>query len=211
MQISKYVIACATVLAMSNAGFGAGLQHPLATDHQVIEAAVPGNANNATQAGVALYTPVVATRTPALEAAPVAGALSEAEVQATLDTHRAGVATPIEDPRARADYQRGLDAYQLGNYSTALKRWESAAERGHLVAQWNLVRLYTNGEIVQTDAKRALYYLRSIAAKLDPNQPPSARSALKVAAYVELGRRYLDGVPEADLEPSPARAFRLFE
>lgn len=214
MQISKYVFAsAAAILLLGGSVLGAGLQHSLAGDAGTDAASGQGLA----AAGSRSATVVEASVTRG-ERVPQAGRKSSGARDKTLLTAvspgtraRPGRAPEIDDPRSVADYRRGLAAYQAGDYAATLIAWEAAAERGHLVAQWNLVRLYSTGNVVKPNPKRALYYLRAIAAKLDPNQPPSARTALKVAAYVELAKRYLEGVPEADLAASPERAFPLFE
>ena len=44
-----------------------------------------------------------------------------------------------------ADHQKGLDAYEKGNYATALKEWTPLAKQGNAVAQYNLDVIYDNG------------------------------------------------------------------
>ena len=43
---------------------------------------------------------------------------------------------------AWADYQAGMDAYNSGNYATALREWRPLAEQGDLRAQFRLGSLY---------------------------------------------------------------------
>ena len=45
------------------------------------------------------------------------------------------IAFQAEGVPANADYAKGLDAYEKGDYSTALKEWESIAEQGDIRAQ----------------------------------------------------------------------------
>ena len=47
---------------------------------------------------------------------------------------------------AFADFQKGLDAYQSGDYATALKEWEPLAEQGNADAQYNLGVMYYQGK-----------------------------------------------------------------
>ena len=37
-----------------------------------------------------------------------------------------------------ADYQKGLDAFNKGDYATALREWKPLAEQGNADAQFNL-------------------------------------------------------------------------
>ncbi len=65
---------------------------------------------------------------------------------------------------AFADYQKGLDAYESGDYATALKEWKPLADQGHAVAQYNLGIGYANGKGVIQDYKGALKWFK-LAAK----------------------------------------------
>ena len=54
------------------------------------------------------------------------------------------------------DFQKGLDAYEKGDYATALKEWTPLADQGHAKAQYNLGVAYANGEGVLQDYKTAV-------------------------------------------------------
>ena len=47
-----------------------------------------------------------------------------------------------------ADFQAGLDAYNSGDYATALKEWRPLAETGDADAQNNLGVMYDSGYVV---------------------------------------------------------------
>lgn len=66
-------------------------------------------------------------------------------------------------PRAQADtYDDGMEAYQIGDYKQALKRWKTLAERGHAQALYNLGFMYEFGYGVTAGDKQAFsYYLRA--------------------------------------------------
>ena len=53
------------------------------------------------------------------------------------------------------DFQKGLDAAQRGDYTTALKEWTSLAEQGDAKAQFNVGIMYDNGQGVLQDYKTA--------------------------------------------------------
>ena len=54
-----------------------------------------------------------------------------------------------------ADFQKGMAAALSGDYATALKEWTTLAEQGDADAQYNLGRLYSNGNGVLQDYKTA--------------------------------------------------------
>ena len=54
------------------------------------------------------------------------------------------------------DFQKGLDAAQRGDYTTALKEWTSLAEQGDAKAQFNLGIMYERGQGVLQDYKTAV-------------------------------------------------------
>jgi TPR repeat protein len=61
------------------------------------------------------------------------------------------------------DFQVGLDAYDRGDYATALREWTPLAEQGLASAQFNLGRMYYNGEGVPQDSKTAVKWFRRAA------------------------------------------------
>ena len=70
---------------------------------------------------------------------------------------------PLAVP-AWADYKAGEDAYNRGDYATAVHEWRPLAEQGDASAQVNLGTLYVNGQGVSEDYQQALYWFR-LAAK----------------------------------------------
>ena len=50
-----------------------------------------------------------------------------------------------------ADFYKGWDAYEKGDYATALREWEPLAKQGDADAQYNLGLMYANGEGVLQD------------------------------------------------------------
>ena len=49
------------------------------------------------------------------------------------------------------DFQKGIEAYNKGDYATALKEWKPLAEGGYIDAQYNLGIMYDNGKGVLQD------------------------------------------------------------
>ena len=62
-----------------------------------------------------------------------------------------------------ADYQKGVDAYNEGDYATALREWEPLAEQGDALVQFNLGFMYDNGYGVPQNYKTALKWYRRSA------------------------------------------------
>ena len=62
----------------------------------------------------------------------------------------------------RADYQAGLDAYERGDYETALQEFQPLAESGNPQAQFYLGRMYARGDgVPQDDEKAAKLYKKA--------------------------------------------------
>jgi hypothetical protein len=53
-------------------------------------------------------------------------------------------------PVAAQDHQKGLDAYNAGDYATALREWLPLADQGHGYAQYNVGLLYDPMRIYET-------------------------------------------------------------
>ena len=54
------------------------------------------------------------------------------------------------------DFQKGFDAYEKGDYATALKEWRPLAEQEDAVAQYSLGTMYELGKGVLKDYKTAV-------------------------------------------------------
>lgn len=54
-------------------------------------------------------------------------------------------------PLAAQDLQKGFDAYQAGDYATAIQEWTPLAKAGDALAQYNLGLLYNTGRGVPKD------------------------------------------------------------
>ena len=50
-----------------------------------------------------------------------------------------------------ADFQKGLTAYNKGDYATALREWKPLAEQRYAAAQYNLGKMYADGQGVIQD------------------------------------------------------------
>ena len=59
-----------------------------------------------------------------------------------------------------ADYEKGLTAYNNGDYAIALREWKPLAEQGNAGAQNNLGVMYNKGNGVPQDYKTAMKWYR---------------------------------------------------
>ncbi len=66
-------------------------------------------------------------------------------------------------PSYSADFNKGLTAYNDGDYATALKEWKPLAEEGDATAQYNLGVMYHKGYGVPQDYKEAFRWYRLAA------------------------------------------------
>ena len=82
---------------------------------------------------------------------------------------------------AWADYKAGEDAYNRGDYATALREWRPLAERGEALAQYNLGLLYRKGRGVPQDDVQARQWYEKAAAQG------------QAKAQYNLGTLYLNG------------------
>jgi TPR repeat protein len=68
---------------------------------------------------------------------------------------------------AFADFQAGLNAYDQGDYTTAVKAWQPLAEAGNGEAQTKLASLYFQGLGVPQDYAKAAHWSRLAADQGD--------------------------------------------
>ena len=63
------------------------------------------------------------------------------------------------------DFEKGFNAYNSGDYATALREWRSLADQGDADAQYNLGLMYANGQGVIQDYKEAVRLYGQAAAQ----------------------------------------------
>ena len=69
----------------------------------------------------------------------------------------------LSSPIVAQDFQKGLAAFQAGDYATALQEWAPLAEAGLAQAQTSLGFMYNNGNGVLQDYKEAVKWYRLAA------------------------------------------------
>ncbi len=108
------------------------------------------------------------------------------------------VALAFATAPAFADFDKGFDAYEKGDYETAFAEFHLLAEQGDEIAQYNLGLMYKNGEGVPRDYRQALKWFRL-----------SAEQGYAEAQH-SLGVMYSngDGVPQDDYKQA-VKFYRL--
>ena len=95
-----------------------------------------------------------------------------------------------------AGVQTGVDAYQRGDYATALREWKPLAEQGQINAQYYLGLMYANGRGVPRDYAEAVKWWRKAADQGDAD------------AQVYLGLMYEKGQGVAQDHAEAVKWFR---
>ncbi len=96
-----------------------------------------------------------------------------------------------------ADFQKGLNAVQSGDYATALREWKPLAKQGNANAQYSLGWMYYKGQGVPQDDKTAVKWYRLAAKQGD------ARAQYSLGVMYRKGK----GVPQDD--KTAVKLFRL--
>lgn len=68
-------------------------------------------------------------------------------------------------PASAQNFNQGYFAYNRGDFEAALREWRPLAERGQLLAQYNLGRMYFSGEGVAKDYGEAKKWFERAAAQ----------------------------------------------
>ena len=101
----------------------------------------------------------------------------------------------LSSPVAAQDFQKGLAAYQAGDYATTLQEWIPAAEAGDAVAQYNLGIMYYNGKGVPQDYAEAVKWYRLTADQGDADAHTILVSCTKRAkASLKTTLKLLSGI-----------------
>jgi len=68
-----------------------------------------------------------------------------------------------------ADFNKGVDAYERGDYATALREMTPFAEQGNAIAQYGLGLIYANGEGIEKNLTEAMKWYRKAAEQGNEN------------------------------------------
>lgn len=63
---------------------------------------------------------------------------------------------PAAGQSVERSFRDGTRAYEAGDYATALRHWVPLAQKGEATAQFNLGKMYENGQGLPQDYEKAL-------------------------------------------------------
>src|SRR5262252_6842177 len=69
----------------------------------------------------------------------------------------------VAAPWCWAGFQEGVNAYDRGDYATAVREWLPLAQQGFVLAQFNLGLMYQQGQGVSQDYGQAMQWYRRAA------------------------------------------------
>jgi TPR repeat protein len=87
---------------------------------------------------------------------------------------------------------------------------EEAARSGDVRATWDLGRMYADGYGVKQNHLRAFEYFKGIAEAHADEVRGTSEARFVASAFVALGRYYLAGIPNTNVEPDAVRACEMF-
>ena len=96
-----------------------------------------------------------------------------------------------------ADYQKGLESHQVGDFATALREWRPLADQGNARAQRGMGLMYRWGQGVVEDHKEAVRWYRLAAEQGN------------VYGQFSLGKMYDFGLGVVENDKEAARWYRL--
>ncbi len=101
---------------------------------------------------------------------------------------------------ACTDYEAGEEAYQRGDYATALTEFRPLAQQGDPRAQYHLGVIYSNAQGVAQDYAEALYWYRLAAEQgYADAQYNLGGMYLDARDYAEAGRWYRQAAEQGDV------------
>jgi len=121
-----------------------------------------------------------------------------------------GSPSPNAAPSPVDAFRSATEALKSGQKTRAVSSLQYAAEHGHAFAQWQLGRMYADGDGVKRDDYRAFEYFQKFADSHADDNPAIPRARFVANAFVALGHYYLEGIPNTSVTPSPERARRMF-
>ena len=103
-----------------------------------------------------------------------------------------------------------VPAAENGERAKELSALQYAADQGQMGAQWKIGRMLADGDGVAQNDLRAFEYFSQIANSHAGEQPGTAQARIVASAFVALGRYYLKGIPNSNVEPDVNRARQMF-
>jgi uncharacterized protein len=113
---------------------------------------------------------------------------------------------------SKSAFLQGRGAYLSQNYELAIPALEFAVEKGVIVSNYYLARIYSDNNGPYTDHGRAFRHYRQFVDRQGEVDPGDIRIAPYIArAWKSLGMYARDGIPAIELKPNLAKAIEYFE
>ena len=114
----------------------------------------------------------------------------------------------VGNPAYSADFQKGVDAYDRGDYAAALREWKPLAEQGHASAQFNLGNFMRTLALPKEVQHWSLTTLREKLVKIGAKVVRHGRYVTFQLAEVAVPRSLFQQILELidDLRPRPVPA-----
>ncbi|WP_170984475.1 tetratricopeptide repeat protein [Rhodoligotrophos defluvii] len=107
--------------------------------------------------------------------------------------------------------ERASEAYQKGDFATALVNLKQASDDGDLIATLYLGHMYRLGQGVTADNKAALQYYERVAAAFNPDESDPKLRWASIDALVQVANYYRVGDKQAGIAPDPERALNIYK
>jgi hypothetical protein len=107
-------------------------------------------------------------------------------------------------------FRSGNRALKDGQKEKALVSLEYAAEQGVIAAQWQLARMYAEGNGVEQSDLRAFEYFSRIADSHADDNPASPQASYVSRSFLALGHYYREGIPDTDVKADTRRARQMY-
>lgn len=107
-------------------------------------------------------------------------------------------------------FRSGAQELRHGDKHKALRALEYAAERGFVMAQWKLGRMYAEGDGVEQSDVRAFGYFSKIADAHADDLPGTPQARFIANAFVTLGHYYSQGIPNSTVRVDLALARKMY-
>ncbi len=129
---------------------------------------------------------------------------------ATLAKAQAGAESATVPRDAGVAPRDGLESYRASDANASIDSLRSAADGGEPLAAWRLARMYSDGDGVARDDRKAFDYYSKIVERFANDDPSSGERVMVANAFIALGAYLRDGAPSAGIAADPERAFDLF-
>jgi hypothetical protein len=125
-------------------------------------------------------------------------------------TGYAATGTPTTPVTPVEAFRNGTQMLRHGENEKALRQLEYSAERGFVMAQYKLGRMYADGDGVAQSDLRAFEYFSRIADMHADDPPGTPQAGFIARAFVALGHYYITGIPNSGVQADIVQARRMY-